>query len=114
VKSIFVEARVLGPVFAKFWEDKRTGVSLATVVKMLRKIRIPQATEARAHAPSHMFSDFAEQQSHDYNDLVQLVLAKVNDAVGFLRPLWTFPSRYAPREIRNELWDASLFGPLPE
>jgi hypothetical protein len=114
VREMLYETRALGPTLNKFWEDIGSGGNIRSVMKMLRKILLPQALRARSSPIIELFTRLAEQQSHDYSDLVQLVRARVNDAVGFLEPLWTFPFRRATRVTFEGLWDVSLFGALPE
>ena len=112
-KSLLYETRALGPIFTKFWEDIGTGGNLHTVMEMLRKSRIPHWMQMSDDKTLPSVNEFAEQPSHDHRHRVQLVLAKVNDPLGFLRPLWTFASQRRAHAASDGLWDPALFGALP-
>jgi hypothetical protein len=114
VKSLLYETRALGPLFTEFWDDISTGGSLHTVMQMFQKVRIPHRSKQGDEKTLPLLNEMAEQPSSYHIHPVQLVHAKVNDALGFLRPVWTFGAHRHARATGEGLWDASLFGALPE
>jgi hypothetical protein len=112
--SMLYKKLALGPTFTKFWADTSTRISLQRVIEMLHKIRLPQSPPPRAAHIIELFKNLAEQQSHERVDVIELVRAKVNSAVWFLGPLWTYRFRRLRRARLDGLWDVRLFGALPE
>jgi hypothetical protein len=107
--EMLYETRAIGALLTKFWSDMSARGKLQSVIEMLRKTQIPHAPYERSHHVIQFFRSLAHQ-SHEYRDLVQLVRAKVSDAVWFLGSVWTWP-----RSVTlEELWDVGLFGALPE
>jgi hypothetical protein len=108
-KAMLYETRALGSLLTKFWSDISTRGDVHSVIQMLREIQIPHAPHERSHHVIQFFRGLAHQ-SHEYRDLVQLVRAKVSDAVWFMGSIWTLPRNVT----LEELWDVGLFGALPE
>jgi len=103
-----------GPMLTAFRRDTCSMRGLQTFAALLRGNRIPQ--QAREHVASVIqnFRLLAEQQSQGCKDVVQLVRGKVNEALWFLRPLSSFQMPRLQHVNCDVLWDATLFGALPE
>lgn len=87
-----------------FLQDTRTGFAR----RVEASTKYTQAMEASTHVTSciQLLNAFAQQGSHGCKNVVLLVRSKVNTALVYLGPLWSYAD-YAPSET---LWDPGLFG----
>jgi hypothetical protein len=106
-----ITAGQIGRNLTLFLADTATTFSLYNIVSAAQRTHIPYIERYEVSLVIERFRLFAEQQSRGCDDVVQLVRAKVDEAVSFLGPLSSFalPSF---RPAKQELWPAELFGPL--
>ena len=97
-------AGCLGPALTAFRADEGTMRVFAQLAPPLHEI--PSSIGDPVAASIRFFNAFAEQQSQDCRNLVQLLRSTVSEAAWFLGPLSSFTGRGSA----EELWDASLFG----
>lgn len=108
-----ITADQIGRKLTLFWADASTILSSHNILGSLQQTRMRYIPQYEVLLVIERFTVFAEQQSRGCDNVVQLVRAKVNEAVSFLGPLSSFALPDL-RRVKQELWDTELFGALPE